>query len=69
MQLMCARLSKEFSQQRFLDGDGAIGTYFQAAVTADTRIVIESDTLDMTVDGLGWTIPPALTAQFAFLVV
>ena len=62
-------LSKEFSQQRFLDGDGAIGTYFQTAITADTGIVIESDTLDMTIDGLGRTIPPALTAQFAFPVV
>lgn len=60
---------KESSQQGLLDGDGTIGTYFQTAVTADAGIVIESNPLYMMIDGLGRTIPPALTAQFAFLVV
>lgn len=62
-------LPKEPAQQRFPDGDSAIGTYFQAAITPDTGIVIKSDTLDMVADGLDRTIAPALAAQFAFLVV
>lgn len=62
-------LPKESSQQGFSDGNDAIGAYFQTAAATDTGVVIESNPLDMTMDGLGRAIPPALTTQFAFMVV
>ena len=66
---MCIVLQNKSAQQGLFDGNGAIGTYFQTTITADTGIVIIADTLDIMFDGLDWTISPALAAQFAFPVV